>query len=72
MFLDSYGLKVKNLIPHLGLMLLARMDGKSPVNYIQSPKFKDQIRAIAIDWIRNGAEIVDLGEEIWEKLILID
>jgi len=72
LFLDSYGLKIKNLIPHLGLMLLARMDGKSPVNYIQNPKLKDQIRAISIDWIRNGAEIVDLGEEIWEKLILID
>jgi len=48
------------------------MDGKSPVNYIQDPKLKEQIRAIAIDWIRNGTDIVDFGEEIWEKLILID
>jgi aminoglycoside phosphotransferase (APT) family kinase protein len=72
LFLDNYKIKVKNLIPHLGLMLLARMDGKSPVNYIQDPKLKEQIRAIAIDWIRNGTDIVDFGEEIWEKLILID
>ena len=72
LFLDSYGLKVKNLIPHLGLMLLARMDGKSPVNYIQDPKLKDQIRAIAIDWIRNGTEIADVAEEIRVKLTFIN
>jgi len=72
LFLDSYGLKVKNLIPHLGLMLLARMDGKSPINYIQDPKLKDQIRSIAIGWIRNRAEIADLAEEIKVKLILIN
>ncbi len=72
LFLDSYGLKVKNLIPHLGLMLLARMDGKSPINYIQDPKLKDQIRSIAIGWIRNWTEIADLAEEIRVKLILIN
>jgi aminoglycoside phosphotransferase (APT) family kinase protein len=71
LFLDSYGLKVKNLIPHLGLMLLARMDGKSPINYIQDPKLKDQIRSIAIGWIRNRTEIADLAEEIRVKLILV-
>lgn len=70
-FLDTYGNKVKNLIPHIGLMLLARMDGKSPVNYIQDPKLKDKIRAIGIDWIRNGADVADYIEEIRIKLQLI-
>lgn len=71
-FLDSYNFKVNNLIPHLGLMLLARMDGKSPVNYIQDSKLKDQIRSVAIDWIRNGADKADVAEEIRVKLILIN
>ena len=72
LFLDNYESEVRNLIPHLGLMLLARMDGKSPVNYIQDPKLKDQIRAIAIDWIRNGTEIADVAEEIRVKLTFIN
>jgi thiamine kinase-like enzyme len=70
-FLNSYGKGIKNLIPHLGLMLLARMDGKSPVNYIQDPKLKDKIRLIGMDWIRNGTEVEDLIEEIRMKLQLI-
>jgi aminoglycoside phosphotransferase (APT) family kinase protein len=70
-FLDIYGSGVKNLIPHLGLMLLARMDGKSPVNYILDPKLKNKIRLIGVDWIRNGAEVEDFIEEIALKLQLI-
>lgn len=54
-FLDSYKGKVSNLLPHLGLMLLARMDGKSPVNYIQDEGLKQIIRMVAIDWIKNAA-----------------
>jgi thiamine kinase-like enzyme len=72
LFLDNYESEVRNLIPHLGLMLLARMDGKSPVNYIQDPKLKEQIRTIAIDWIRNGTEKADVSEEIRMKLILLN
>jgi aminoglycoside phosphotransferase (APT) family kinase protein len=53
-FLDSYKGKVSNLLPHLGLMLLARMDGKSPVNYIQDESLKQIIRVAAIDWIKNA------------------
>lgn len=53
-FLDNYKGQVINLLPHLGLMLLARMDGKSPVNYIQDEKLKQIIRAKAIHWIRGA------------------
>jgi hypothetical protein len=35
-------------------MLLARMDGKSPVNYIQDDTLKQIIRTKAINWIRGG------------------
>jgi len=51
-FIANYKGQVSNLLPHLGLMLLARMDGKSPVNYIQDEKLKQIIRNTAINWIR--------------------
>jgi len=53
-FITNYKGQVSNLLPHLGLMLLARMDGKSPVNYIQDEKLKQIIRDKAIKWIRGG------------------
>lgn len=53
-FLDNYTGAVNNLLPHLGLMLLARMDGKSPVNYIQEEDLKQIIRITAINWIKGG------------------
>ena len=53
-FLDNYTETVNNLLPHLGLMLLARMDGKSPVNYIKDDDLKQIIRNTAIYWIRGG------------------
>ncbi len=53
-FIANYKGKVSNLLPHLGLMLLARMDGKSPVNYIQDENLKQIIRTTAIKWIRGG------------------
>lgn len=71
-FLDNYEFKIKNLIPHLGLMLLARMDGKSPVNYIQNPELKNQIRSIAIDWIKDGKTQIDWIQEIKNKLCLVN
>ena len=71
-FLDNYEFKIKNLIPHLGLMLLARMDGKSPVNYIQNPELKNQIRSIAIDWIKDGKTQIDWMQEIKNKLCLVN
>ncbi|HEX7905499.1 MAG TPA: aminoglycoside phosphotransferase family protein [Chitinophagaceae bacterium] len=51
-FLETYGKKTDPLIPHLGLMLLARIDGKSPVNYITDDNLKNKIRRIAIEWIK--------------------
>jgi hypothetical protein len=55
-FLARYGSEVRNLIPHLGLMLLARMDGKSPVNYIRGENTKNVIRKVAINWIMEKSE----------------
>lgn len=51
-FLANYKGQVNHLLPHLGLMLLARMDGKSPVNYIQDKNLKQIIRDTAINWIK--------------------
>jgi len=58
-FLGAYNLQVNNLIPHLGLMLLARMDGKSPINYITDQNMKNMIRKVAINWIRSKTSGTD-------------
>jgi len=71
-FLDSYKGKVDNLLPHLGLMLLARMDGKSPVNYIQDASLKQIIRMVAIDWITNASPDADVLEAIEQQFQTIE
>ncbi len=63
-FLANYKGKVSNLLPHLGLMLLARMDGKSPVNYIQNEELKQIIRTTAISWIRGA----DSGLNVFDAI----
>ena len=63
-FLANYKGQVSNLLPHLGLMLLARMDGKSPVNYIQDESLKQIIRETAINWIRGGDSDLNVLEAI--------
>jgi len=63
-FLAIYGKEVNNLIPHLGLMLLARMDGKSPVNYIKEENMKNAIRKVAINWIQNKVGGINTLENI--------
>jgi len=63
-FITNYNRQVSNLLPHLGLMLLARMDGKSPVNYIQDEELKQIIRGAAINWIRGG----DSGLNVFEAI----
>ena len=63
-FLAVYGRKVNNPIPHLGLMLLARMDGKSPVSYIREENMRDTIRKVAIKWIQEKDEETDILKNI--------
>jgi len=53
-FLNAYNNNVENLTPHLGLMLLARMDGKSPADYIKDEVLKNVIRKEAIGMIKNS------------------
>jgi hypothetical protein len=45
-------------------MLLARMDGKSPVNYIQDDTLKQVIRTTAISWIRGA----DSGLNVFDAI----
>ena len=68
-FLSSYNQKVYHLIPHLGLMLLARIDGKSPVNYIKEEDLKNEIRKIAFQWIekREDADIMSQIKKAYGK-----
>ena len=63
-FLNHYSGSVNNLLCHLGLMLLARMDGKSPVNYIQDEDLKQLIRTKAIEWIKNE----DQDADVWHAI----
>lgn len=55
------------LLPHLGLMLLARMDGKSPINYITDSDAKDHIRQIAMTWLTTQS--ISPKQQIEEALI---
>ncbi len=50
-FLDAYGLETDPLIPHLGLMLMARLDGKSTVDYVTDQMLRARIRSIAQSWL---------------------
>jgi 5-methylthioribose kinase len=63
-FLASYGQEVRNIIPHLGLMLLARMDGKSPVDYIHKENLKNVIRKAGVKWIGEKIEYSDTLQNI--------
>jgi aminoglycoside phosphotransferase (APT) family kinase protein len=58
-FLENYDRKLHNLVSHLGLMLLARMDGKSPVAYIRHEELRDKIRHVARNWIQQKISIND-------------
>ncbi len=50
-FLESYGLETDPLLPHLGLLLLARLDGKSTVDYVTDDMLRARIRSVAQSWI---------------------
>ena len=50
-FLKAYDGDTEELLPHVGLMLLARLDGKSPVNYINDELARARIRSIGQSWI---------------------
>lgn len=70
-FLSAYDCEVSNLIPHLGLMLLARMDGKSRVSYINEEDMKNVIRKVAVDWIQNKSVVTDTLQNV-QKAFQID
>ncbi len=55
-FLQAYDADANRLVPHLGLILLARIDGKSPVNYIIHEKLKNRIRKLSFEWIQDGGD----------------
>lgn len=50
-FVKAYGELPQHLIAHLGLMLLARVDGKSPVEYVKDEGTKTRIRQLARKWL---------------------
>jgi 5-methylthioribose kinase len=52
------------VIAQLGGLLLARIDGKSPAEYIQDPQLKDRIRAFARALIVTPPRTVG---EVWER-----
>lgn len=58
-FLKAYNNTVENLTPHLGLMLLARMDGKSPIDYIKDEALINIIRKVAVEMITTSTKSFD-------------
>ncbi|MFQ6030305.1 MAG: hypothetical protein ACE5Q6_22760, partial [Dehalococcoidia bacterium] len=49
----------RDSIRQLGCLLLARIDGKSPVEYITQPKVKDLVRIIAWTLLRENLETLN-------------
>ncbi|MDQ6665386.1 MAG: phosphotransferase, partial [Acidobacteriota bacterium] len=46
-------------IEHLGCLLLARVDGKSPAEYIETPELKERVRRMARGLILNPPETIE-------------
>jgi 5-methylthioribose kinase len=67
-FLRGYGQPVDGLIPHIGLLLLARLDGKSPMPYVQGDALRNRIRKTAMDWIQYSGQDdpLDLIKSAWQ------
>jgi tRNA A-37 threonylcarbamoyl transferase component Bud32 len=56
--------RASTLLPAL---LLARIDGKSPVEYLTDEGDKAFVRGIALEWIKNPPDFADLVRQ-WDKL----
>ncbi len=67
-FLRGYGRAVGGLIPHLGLMLLARLDGKSPMPYVRGESLRARIRTVATEWIQRPEreDPLEMIQQAWE------
>jgi aminoglycoside phosphotransferase (APT) family kinase protein len=52
-FFEAYAESTVRLLPHLGLMLLARLYGKSTVEYVGDPSLRASISEVAIGWIQD-------------------
>lgn len=65
-FSTAYGEMPAGLLPHLGVMLLARVDGKSPASYIRDDKTKERIRLMALPLIRKelSGELIATVEKL--------
>ena len=53
-FLEAYTSETEPLLPHLGLMLLARLDGTSTVDYVVDPDLRSAIRNVSVSWIKQA------------------
>jgi len=67
-FLRGYGRSVDGLIPHIGLLLLARLDSKSPMPYVQGDALRNRIRKTAMAWIQHSGQDdpLDLIKGAWQ------
>ena len=57
------------LVPLLLMLLLARVDGKSPVEYLAAPK-QEFIRAFVAKHLPSPPESLEALREIWFKQVL--
>ena len=68
-FLKRFDYDSMNLLPHLGLMLLARIDGRSPVSYIKDETQKKMIRETGVNWITRGFGSKNILKNIEQALM---
>jgi 5-methylthioribose kinase len=60
-FLAGYARDAGGLLPHLGALLLARIDGKSPVEYIADERLRERVRTVGGRWVRLAGEPAESG-----------
>ena len=58
-YTDTGFAREDHVLRELGILLLARVDGKSPVEYVTDPSMKDQLRSIATESITTDLETID-------------
>jgi Ser/Thr protein kinase RdoA (MazF antagonist) len=61
-FMAGYGELPAGICAHIGLLLLARVDGKSPADYIRTEPQRQRIRQIAMRWIATAEDAGKSGE----------
>lgn len=68
-FLEGYDLNNTGLAAHTGILLLSRLDGKSPVDYVRNEALRRTIRETAFEWIKERPRQAEMRKQMKEKMM---